>query len=135
MVTDASGNYIFSGLANGTYTVTPTNTGYTFSPVNQNVTVNGANQTGVNFTATAQVPHTVALSWTGSTSTVASYNLYRSTVNGTGYVKIGSTLSTILSYTDTTVQNGTTYYYVATAVDGSGNESAYSNPPATAVIP
>ena len=135
IVTDASGNYIFSGLANGTYTVTPTNTGYTFSPVNQNVTVNGANQTGVNFTATAQVPHTVALSWTASTSTVASYNLYRSTVNGTGYVKIGSTLSTILSYTDTTVQNGTTYYYVATAVDGSGNESAFSNPPATAVIP
>jgi SdrD B-like domain len=134
-VTDASGNYIFSGLANGTYTVTPTNTGYTFSPVNQNVTVNGANQTGVNFTATAQVPHTVALSWTASTSTVASYNLYRSTVNGTGYVKIGSTLSTILSYTDTTVQNGTTYYYVATAVDGSGNESAFSNPPATAVVP
>ena len=134
MVTDASGNYIFSGLANGSYTVTPTNTGYTFSPVNQNVMVNGANQTAVNFTATAQVPHTVALSWTGSTSTVASYNLYRSTVNGTGYLKIGSTLSTVLSYTDTTVLNGTTYYYVTTAVDSTGAESPFSNQ-ATAAIP
>jgi hypothetical protein len=133
-VTDASGNYIFSGLANGTYTVTPTNTGYTFSPVNQNVTVNGANQTGVNFTATAQVPHTVALSWTASaTTTVTGYNVYRQ-VNGTGYVKIGSTVAPVVAYTDTSVQNGTTYIYVTTAVDSTGVESDYSNP-ATAVIP
>jgi hypothetical protein len=133
-VTDASGNYVFSGLANGTYTVTPTNTGYTFTPANQSVVVNGANQAGVNFTATAQVPHTVALSWTASTSTVASYNVYRSTVNGSGYAKIGSTLATALSYTDTTVQNGTTYYYVTTAVDSTGAESLFSNQ-ATAAIP
>jgi len=35
-----SGNYTFAALANGTYTVTPTNTGYTFSPVNGSATVN-----------------------------------------------------------------------------------------------
>jgi len=35
---------------------------------------------------------------------------------------------------DSTVQNGTTYYYVTTAVDASGDESVYSNQ-ATAVIP
>jgi fibronectin type 3 domain-containing protein len=39
-----------------------------------------------------------------------------------------------INYTDSAVTNGTTYYYVTTAVDGSGNESAYSNQ-ATAVIP
>ena len=50
-VTDTNGNYLFSGLANGSYTVAPSKTGYTFSPANQSVTVNGANQTGVNFTA------------------------------------------------------------------------------------
>jgi hypothetical protein len=53
---DASGNYTFSGLANGAYTVTPSRTGYTFTPASQNVTINGADVTGVNFTAQAVPP-------------------------------------------------------------------------------
>jgi RHS repeat-associated protein len=48
---DASGNYAFTGLANGTYTVTPSKAGYTFTPSSQSVTVSGANKTGINFTA------------------------------------------------------------------------------------
>jgi Domain of unknown function (DUF4082)/Bacterial Ig domain len=48
---DSSGNYSFSGLANGTYTVTPTRSGSTFNPASQSVTINGANVTAVNFTA------------------------------------------------------------------------------------
>src|SRR5262249_40002211 len=51
--TDASGNYSFPGLQNGSYTVTPTKAGFTFSPTNRAVTVNGANISGVNFAATA----------------------------------------------------------------------------------
>jgi hypothetical protein len=51
--TDTSGNYTISGLANGTYTVTPSKSGYTFSPANYSVTINGADVTGKNFTATA----------------------------------------------------------------------------------
>lgn len=51
--TNASGNYSFTGLANGSYTVTPGLTGYTFSPVTRNITVSGANITGQNFTGTA----------------------------------------------------------------------------------
>jgi TolB protein len=39
-----------------------------------------------------------------------------------------------VNYTDSSVQNGTTYYYVTTAVDSSGNESTYSNE-ASANIP
>lgn len=132
---DTSGSYSFTGLANGTYTVTPSNSGYTFSPVSQSVTVNGANQTGVNFTATPQPSHTVALSWTASTTaTVTGYNVYRSTTNGSGYAKINSSLVTVLTYTDSTVLNGATYYYVTTAVDSTGAESGYSNQ-ATAAIP
>jgi hypothetical protein len=50
--TDGSGNYTFSGLANGGYTVTPSPSGYTFSPVNRSVTVSGANVTAQNFTGT-----------------------------------------------------------------------------------
>jgi len=48
---DSSGNYSFSNLANGNYTVTPNKTGYSFNPPNQTVTVNGSNISGVNFSA------------------------------------------------------------------------------------
>jgi hypothetical protein len=49
---DASNNYVISGLANGTYTVTPSKSGCTFSPATLSVTVAGANVSGNNFTAT-----------------------------------------------------------------------------------
>ena len=42
---DTSGNYSFSGLANGSYTITPSKSGYTFTPASLNATVNGANVT------------------------------------------------------------------------------------------
>jgi hypothetical protein len=48
---DALGNFVFNGVSNGTYSVTPSKTGLSFSPSNSSVTVNGANVTGVNFTA------------------------------------------------------------------------------------
>ena len=78
--------------------------------------------------------HSVALSWVASTSTVSGYNVYRSTVSGSGYSKLNTSLVSGTAYTDTSVQNGTTYYYVTTAVDSSGKESAYSNQ-VTAAIP
>jgi hypothetical protein len=56
---DASGNYTISGLANGTYTVTPGKSGCTFSPASASVTVSGANVTGSNFTATCNTPSTL----------------------------------------------------------------------------
>jgi hypothetical protein len=79
--------------------------------------------------------YSVSLAWTASTSSgVAGYNVYRSTVSGSDYVKINSTLVSPLTYVDGTVLNGTTYYYVVTAVDGSGNESPYS-PECSMAIP
>jgi hypothetical protein len=48
---DSSGNFSFTGLLNGTYTVTPSRSGFTFTPASQTVTVSGANVTAVNFTA------------------------------------------------------------------------------------
>jgi hypothetical protein len=53
-VTDSAGNFTFTGVVNGSYTLTPGTAGFTVSPANQTVTVNGANVTGVNFTASAQ---------------------------------------------------------------------------------
>jgi hypothetical protein len=124
---NSSGSYTFTGLSNATYTVTPGNTGFTFTPASQNVTINAANVTGVNFNATAQVVHSVALTWVASTSVVAGYNVYRSTVSGSSYLKINSSLIPGVSYTDADAQSATIYYYVVTAVDGSGNESSLSN--------
>jgi hypothetical protein len=49
--TNMSGNYSFTGLANGNYVVTPSWPGYTFTPTSTAVTINGANVTGQNFTS------------------------------------------------------------------------------------
>jgi hypothetical protein len=131
---DSSGNYSFAGLANGTYAVTPGNRGFAYNPTSQNAAVNGANISGVNFTATPQQVHSVALSWNASTSTVSGYNIYRSTLSGGSYLRINSSPVAGLSYTDSTVQNTVTYYYVTTAVYANGVESSFSNQ-ASAVIP
>jgi fibronectin type 3 domain-containing protein len=81
------------------------------------------------------VPHTASLSWTASVSAnVTGYNVYRGATAGGPYTKLNSALVAGTTYTDTTVQAGQTYYYVATAVDSGGNESAYSNE-ARAVVP
>jgi hypothetical protein len=80
------------------------------------------------------VQHTVGLNWGASSSSVAGYNVYRSTVSGSSYAKVNSALLAGVSYSDGSVQSGQTYYYVATAVDGSGNESVYSNE-VSAIIP
>lgn len=53
-ITDSSGNYTFSSLANGSYTVTPSKSGYSFSPASQNATVSAADVTGVDFTVASQ---------------------------------------------------------------------------------
>ena len=95
--------------------------------------MSGANQTGVNFTAGSK-QHTVMLSWSPSSSKVNGYNVYRSTVSGSGYTKLNSGLVGGTNYDDTSVQSGTTYYYVTTSVDSGGDESAHSNQ-ATAAIP
>jgi fibronectin type 3 domain-containing protein len=71
--------------------------------------------------------YSVLLNWTASPSSgVTGYNVYRSTVSGSGYAKINSSLVGGLSYTDATVVDGQTYYYVTTSVDASGGESGYS---------
>ncbi|HYC93360.1 MAG TPA: pre-peptidase C-terminal domain-containing protein [Thermoanaerobaculia bacterium] len=56
---DASNNYTIGGLANGTYTVTPSKSGCTFSPASTSVTISGANVTGTNFTATCSSSSTL----------------------------------------------------------------------------
>lgn len=80
------------------------------------------------------VQHTVNLGWNASTSVVTGYNVYRGTVSGGPYSKINPSLDSSTAYADSSVSGGTTYYYVTTAVDSQGTESAYSNQ-VQAVIP
>ena len=73
------------------------------------------------------VQHSVALSWSPSTSTVTGYNVYRGTTSGGPYAKVNSSVDATTTYSDGTVQSGQTYYYVTTAVASGGMESTYSN--------
>jgi hypothetical protein len=65
----------------------------------------------------------VTLSW-NPVGLATGYNVKRSTASGSGYVAVGSGV-TGTNYTDLSVVNNTTYYYVVTAVSG-GLESANS---------
>jgi Concanavalin A-like lectin/glucanases superfamily/Galactose oxidase-like, Early set domain/Bacterial Ig domain/Carboxypeptidase regulatory-like domain/Kelch motif len=70
---DSSGNYSFSGVANGTYTVTPSKVGYSYAPVSQSVTVSGLPVSGVNFAAqtmTSSISGTITPASLGSGATV-----------------------------------------------------------------
>jgi hypothetical protein len=71
--------------------------------------------------------HSVSLTWKPSTSVVVGYNVYRGLVSGGPYTKITGTLDSATAYADSSVSSSTTYYYVTTAVDSTGTESAYSN--------
>jgi plastocyanin len=78
--TDSAGNYTFSGLMNGNYTLTPSLTGYTFSPTSSVKAISGANIAGVNFAASLNTGPTFSISGTV-------------TSNGTGLVGVTMTLS------------------------------------------
>jgi len=77
---------------------------------------------------------TVLLSWNASSTQGALYNVYRGTQSGVYPDKLTPTPQAPLTFTDTTVQVGVTYYYVTTAVAG-GQESAYSNQATSGQIP
>jgi fibronectin type 3 domain-containing protein len=111
-----------AGAANGSVNILSNATGSTSS-----VSLSG---TGV----APAVSHSVDLSWGASTSSVTGYNIYRSKVSGSSYAKVNGSLVGGASYADSSAQSGQTYYYVATSVDASGNESVFSNE-VTAVVP
>jgi len=119
-----------------TITFTPAGTGSASGSVS--FTSNASNSPTVEtFTGVGTPPpqHSVNLSWTASTSqNISGYNIYRGIKSGGPYSKINPVLNASTVYTDTTVADGQTYYYVATAVNSSNEESAYSNQ-TTAVIP
>ncbi len=80
------------------------------------------------------IPHSVAMNWAASTSTVVGYFVYRGTASGGPYTKVNVTPVAPVNYTDSTVASGQIYFYVVTAVDANGIESVFSNE-VTASVP
>ena len=70
-------------------------------------------------------PDKVQLTW--SHSGAHHYNIYRGTISGGPYLKIGSTTSTYSTFLDMTVVNGTTYWYVIRPANVLDMESCQSN--------
>ena len=58
---DSSGNFRFTNVSNGTYTVTPSKSGFTFTPANQPVTVSGQDPAPISFTGAAVAPPGITL--------------------------------------------------------------------------
>jgi hypothetical protein len=102
-----------SGNPNGSVTITSTAT-------NPTVTISLLG------TTVQPVSHSAAVFWTFSPSSVAGYNVYRSSVSGGPYTRLNSSLITSTTYTDSTVLASQTYFYIPTSVDSTGNESLHS---------
>jgi hypothetical protein len=94
--TNSSGAYTISGVANGSYTLTPALAGYTFSPTSQGVQVNGGNATQ-NFTATQNtytISGTVTLNGNGLSGVTVNYGGNNSvTTNGSGAYAISGVVN------------------------------------------
>jgi fibronectin type 3 domain-containing protein len=65
---------------------------------------------------------------------VVGYYVYRGAQTGGPYTKLNSAAVAAVTFADTTVLSGLTYFYVTTAVDANGIESLFSNE-ISAVIP
>ncbi|MDB6018810.1 MAG: Xylosidase/arabinosidase [Pedosphaera sp.] len=74
----------------------------------------------------------ISLSWSAS-SGASSYNVKRALVSGGGYTTIATNVGNI-SYIDTGLVNGTTYYYVVSAVNSLGESTNSAEASATPLI-
>jgi hypothetical protein len=96
----------------------------TSTPVN--ITVNPQSLAAPTNLSANGIKRKVKLGWVQSSSGGVTQNrVYRSTTSGSGYTLV-ATLSPTTSYMDSNVTTGTTYYYVVTARNSSGQESPYS---------
>ncbi len=138
ITTGTNGTYIFNGMANGTYTVTPSNTGLAFTPLNRSVTVSGSNVASVDFVAVSATT-TYSISGTVSGATQQGVTITLSGPNsGTAVTASNGTytfsgLVTSGTYTVTPSKSGYTFTPSNTAVSLSGADVTGQNFTATAV--
>ena len=123
--TTAPYSFTWSNVAAGNYSLTAKatdNAGATTTSSVVSITVNGVPAAPTGLTATAGNAQ-VLLSW-ASAAGATNYKVKRSTTNGGPYATIATGI-TATSYTNTGLTNGTTYFYVVSAVNATG-ESANS---------
>jgi len=72
------------------------------------------------------------LAWNSSAGATG-YNIKRATVSGGPYTGVGTSVSN--NYTDSSVTNGITYYYVVSAVNGGGESSNSTEANVTPLTP
>jgi len=109
--TNAEGNYVFVGLSNGSYVVTPTKEGYQFSPASQSVTIADANKEVIDFTATAG--YTIS-----GKVTVTGVGLSGVTMTLSGGVSLTTTTDSLGDYSFNNLGNGT--YIITPSKEGYG---------------
>jgi hypothetical protein len=87
-----------------------------------------------NLVATAVPSNQINLSWTAA-SGASTYNIKRSTVSGGPYTLIAAGVQGA-AYSDVSLQAGTTYYYVVSAINGTGEgaNSSQANANASAQL-
>jgi hypothetical protein len=114
---------VSSGPSSGALTV---NSSSLSAPVKIAISGSGTASTPVS-SPSATSTHSVTLDWNASSSTVAGYHIYRGGSSGGPYSRINGSAISSLNYLDTSVSAGNHYFYVVTAVESNGAESAYSN--------
>jgi len=136
--TDSSGNYSFSGLVNGSYTVTPFLTGYDFAPSHCDVTVSSANSPGNNFTSTVTPEPTYTISGMvsggiveGVTIQVTGKATTSTTTKADGTYSISGLYNG--NYTITPYMDGYTFNPTSTAVPLNGADQSGKNFVATKI--
>ncbi|WP_127531673.1 endo-1,4-beta-xylanase [Paenibacillus kobensis] len=130
-------SYTDTGVTNGTtyyYVVSASNSaGSSANSAQASATPTGGTTPTVpaapsGLTATAGNAQ-VALSWAASTG-ATSYTVKRATTSGGTYTNVATNV-TATSYTDTSVTNGTTYYYVVSASNSAGSSANSAQASAT----
>jgi hypothetical protein len=120
-----------SGSKDGTITASVNTATATQGPNSTTITVTSGGITrtvNVTLTLNPQASSSVTLTWNANTeSDLAGYKVYRATASGAYGAPIAAIPGNTTSYTVTGLQFNTTYYFVVTAYDIAGNESAYSN--------
>ncbi len=134
----ATNSYTNTGLINGTtyyYVVSA------FNSVGQSVNSSQASATPVAPVAPPSAPTglqatagnmQVNLVWAASAG-ATSYHVKRATINGGPYTQVSSPTAT--NFTDTSLTNGTAYYYVVSALNSAGESANSSQVSATPVAP
>jgi inhibitor of cysteine peptidase len=111
-VTDASGNYTFTNLANGSYTVTPSKAGYTFSSLalhnpSSAVTLTGTNQAGISFIASTTSALPTVFTISGKITTESGATIPGVTITATGGTAASAVTDASGLYTIAGRSNGT----------------------------